>query len=81
MKNVNKIKLKDIAKHLNVTHSSVSLWLNGRNKPSLEQAFKIQEEFGIPAISWLDIKSFIQKNKEKFGSLKQLRKEPSKPSK
>ncbi|MDR2341553.1 MAG: helix-turn-helix domain-containing protein [Campylobacteraceae bacterium] len=60
-----KIKQIDIARKLGATHSAVSQWFAGKTRPSIPDAFIIQECFGIPAIAWVDIKSFITDNDTK----------------
>lgn len=38
---------------LDVTDTALQTWLSGRGKPSLENAFKIQQLTGIAMTDWL----------------------------
>jgi len=51
--------IRDISKACNVTHSAVSQWFAGATKPSIKNIFIMEDEFGIPARAWLDIKSYL----------------------
>lgn len=62
MKTINR---NEIQKKLNVTHSTVSQWLNGIIKPTADKMFKLEDEFGIPVSAWRDIKSYLQENDNK----------------
>ena len=54
--------IRDISKACNVTHSAVSQWFAGATKPSIKNIFIMEDEFGIPARAWLDIKSYLNNN-------------------
>ena len=56
-----KIDRKKITERLGVSHVCVSLWLNGTNKPKLDKAFVLKDEFGIPIEAWRDIKKWMSK--------------------
>lgn len=69
-----KIKIIDIARATNKTHPAVSFWFSGLTSPSIADIEIMDKGFGIPANAWYDIKSYVRKNSQKFGSLKILRK-------
>ena len=73
-KKLSKIKIIDIAKAVNKTHSSVSFWFNGLTQPSMGDVEIMDKVFGIPAVAWYDIKSYVLNNSTRFGRLKILRK-------
>jgi transcriptional regulator with XRE-family HTH domain len=43
----------EFAERLGISTSAVSRWISGERKPSLEMAFLLEEELGIPAEDWL----------------------------
>ncbi len=59
--------IRDISKACNVTHSAVSQWFAGATKPSIKNIFIMEDEFGIPARAWLDIKSYLNSNAKEIG--------------
>lgn len=60
-----KIKIIDLAKKLNVTHSAVSQWFNGRVRPSYLQMLRLHREHGIPFTAWEDIKVWLKEQEKK----------------
>ena len=72
-KNNQKIKIIDIAKAVNKTHAAVSFWFNGLTNPSMADIEIMDKKFGIPAVAWYDIKSYILDNSQLFGRIKILR--------
>ncbi len=65
------LKIVVIAKKLNVTHSAVSQWFQGKTRPTLLKAFALEDRFGIPVSAWRDIRSYLKQN---------INKEAQKPS-
>ena len=59
MKKINRLQIQKI---LDVSHSTVSQWLNGKTKPTADKMFKLEDEFGIPVSAWRNIKSYLQEN-------------------
>jgi len=57
-----KITSKEIQTFLNVSHSTVSQWFNGKTKPTANKMFALEDQFGIPVSAWRDIKSYLQEN-------------------
>lgn len=43
----------DLSGKLEVSTSAVSRWVSGERTPSLEMAFRLEDELGIPAEDWL----------------------------
>jgi transcriptional regulator with XRE-family HTH domain len=43
----------ELSERLGVSTSAVSRWLSGDRRPSLEKAFEIESDLGIPAELWL----------------------------
>ena len=62
MKKINRL---EIQYKLNVSHSTVSQWFNGKIKPTADKMFKLEDEFSIPLGAWRDIKSYLQENDTK----------------
>ncbi|OCL85308.1 helix-turn-helix protein [Aliarcobacter thereius] len=56
------IKVTQISKDLNITHSAVSQWFSGKTKPSIGNATKMNKLYSIPYEAWEDIKSYIDDN-------------------
>jgi len=56
MKKINRLKIQNF---LNISHSTVSQWFNGKTKPTADKMFKLEDEFGIPVQAWRDIKSYL----------------------
>lgn len=69
-----KITQSQIAKKLKITQGAVSGWFTGDSKPTVDNAAKLEEYFGIPAKECADLPSFVKNNTHLFGSLKILRK-------
>ena len=69
-----KIKLIDVAKATNKTHASVSFWLSGGSKPTINDVEIMDKQFGITPNAWYDITSYVVINSKRFGNLKILRK-------
>lgn len=44
---------RDLSLRLDVSTAAVSRWISGERTPSLEMAFLLERELGIPAESWL----------------------------
>ncbi len=53
------LKVTKIAKILDISHSAVSQWFNGKTKPNMDNAILLEEKCNIPLSAWKDIKSFI----------------------
>lgn len=43
----------DLSVRLEVSTAAISRWISGERTPSLEKAFLLERELGIPAESWL----------------------------
>lgn len=56
------IKISKIAKDLNISHSAVSQWFNGKTKPCYQNMIALSEKHNIPMCAWKDIKSFLDKS-------------------
>lgn len=69
-----KITQKEIAEKLKITQGAVSSWFIGESKPSIDNAAKLEEYFGISAKECADLPNFAKNNTHLFGSLKILRK-------
>jgi transcriptional regulator with XRE-family HTH domain len=54
-----------IANRLGISRPAVTQWFTGNTAPSLSNAIKLEEEFGIPCKAWKDIKFFLESNKAK----------------
>lgn len=62
------MKQVELAKKLNLSQSTISFYLNGRLKPNLDNALKL-EKLGFPLEIWGDKKkiiAFLQKNNLKL---------------
>jgi len=55
-----KLKIIDISRKLNVSHSAVSQWLSGTTRPTAEKMFLLEDYFGIPLGAWRDIRSYLE---------------------
>ncbi len=75
---MNKLKVTQIAKNLNVSHSAVSQWLSGKTLPSMDKVIKMNELYNIPFEAWKDIKSYINSNLSSIEDKNQLQKENEK---
>jgi transcriptional regulator with XRE-family HTH domain len=53
------IKVNNISKDLEVSHSAVSQWFSGKTKPTITNVIKMNELYNIPFEAWKDIKSYI----------------------
>lgn len=56
------IKVKNISKDLEVSHSAVSQWFSGKTKPTITNVIKMNELYNIPFEAWKDIKSYINES-------------------
>ena len=57
-----KHKITQIAKKLNVTHGAVSQWFNGLTLPKYKYMLLLNETYDIPFEAWKDIKSYVNRN-------------------
>lgn len=57
-----KHKITEIAKKLNVTHGAVSQWFNGLTLPKYKYMLLLNEKYNIPFEAWKDIKSYIHES-------------------
>jgi transcriptional regulator with XRE-family HTH domain len=53
-----KQKITQIAKDLNVTHGAVSQWFNGLTLPKYKYMLILNRDYSIPFEAWTDIKSY-----------------------
>jgi len=59
-----KLKVTEIAKKLEISHSAVSQWFSGITKPTIDKALILEDEFSIPVTAWRNIKSFLSKHND-----------------
>lgn len=69
-----KHRITQIAKKLNVTHGAVSQWFNGLTLPKYRYMLLLNEIYKIPFEAWKDIKSYADENISSIQDDKQLQK-------
>lgn len=57
-----KHKITQIAKELNITHGAVSQWFNGLTLPKYKYMLFLNQNYNIPFEAWKDIKSYINES-------------------
>ena len=57
-----KHKITQIAKELNITHGAVSQWFNGLTLPKYKYMLLLNQNYNIPFEAWKDIKSYINES-------------------
>lgn len=70
-----KHKITQIAKKLNVTHGAVSQWFSGLTIPKYKYMLLLNETYNIPFEAWKDIKIYVNENIPSIPDDKQLQKE------
>lgn len=45
---------RTIAERVSRSEAQVSLWLSGQNKPDIDSATKLEDEFAIPPRAWAE---------------------------
>ena len=67
-----KHKITQIAKELNITHGAVSQWFNGLALPKYKYMLLLNQNYNIPFEAWKDIKSYINESVSGNDNKKQL---------
>lgn len=60
---IKNIKTIDIAKLVGVSRNMAEKYKKFSNYPTLDKAVLIEDEFNIPARTWVDIRKFKENNK------------------
>jgi plasmid maintenance system antidote protein VapI len=55
-----KEKLKEVLTNMGYKPYSIRSILSGLRKPTLEKAVKIEDLFGIPVKTWVDVKTYLE---------------------
>ena len=69
-----KHKITQLAKKLNVTHGAVSQWFNGLTLPKYKYMLLLNETYDIPFEAWKDIKSYVNENISNNEALSEIEK-------
>lgn len=64
-----KLKVTQIATKLQVTHSAVSQWFNGKNKPNLKHIEMLEKYYEIPPNAWYNFIAYKENNSERFRNI------------
>ena len=67
-----KHKITQIAKKMNVTHGAVSQWFNGLTLPKYKYMVILNENYNIPFEAWKDIKAYVNTNISSIQDKEQL---------